>query len=70
MDKPYRLTAKQLDKLLTNAIEMYEEYREKHGYDADAAKYLAAAEMIGGLEADRDLATLDGDRLRLQLEPA
>jgi hypothetical protein len=67
-DQNYHFSLAQLDQILTGAIEMYVEQIDVHGNDTEMAKYLAVAEMIGGLEADRELAASGPtERLRLQL---
>lgn len=64
----YRLTRTQLDKALAATIEMFIEYRDKHGYDEERAAAAGVLEVIGGLDADRELAANDPtERLKLQL---
>lgn len=64
----YHFTRAQLDQALAATIEMFIEYRDKHGYDEERAAAAAVLEVIGGLDADKELAAHDpNERLRLQL---
>jgi hypothetical protein len=64
----YVFTRAQLDRLLTETVEMFIEYRDKHGKDEEDAITRAVSETMDGLSADRELFTMDGVPLALQLE--
>jgi hypothetical protein len=64
----YVFTREQLEKRLTETVEMMIEYRDKHGKDEEDAISRAVSETMDGLSADRELFTLDGVPLALQLE--
>lgn len=67
MNEPtYRFTRTQLIKILGEAVAMFVEMREQHEERHAAA--LAVAEILDGLDADRELVAMDGhEKLRLQL---
>ncbi len=66
MEQTYRFTRAQLDQALTAAIEMFVELFGDR--DPESTKYAAVAEIMGGIDADRELAANDPtERLRLQL---
>lgn len=68
MSTTYRFTREQLNTLLFAAIDMYLEFRDVHGHDAEASRFEAVGEMFDGLDADQELATTDPtERLRLQI---
>lgn len=51
----YTFTRDQLARLLGDTIGMFQEYRDQHGRDEEAAALAAVDEMLGGVEAERDL---------------
>lgn len=62
----YRLTRQQLDRALTQAIEMFIELFDDR--DPESCKYAAVSEIMQGIDADRELVANDPtERLRLQL---
>lgn len=64
----YRFTRTQLTQALDGAIEMYLEFRDKHGQDDANAKLYGTGEILDGIDADRELAANDPtERLKLQL---
>lgn len=68
MNTTYRFTREQLSSLLFATVDMYLEFCDVHGHDADASRFEAVGEMFDGLGADQELAATDStERLRLQL---
>jgi len=64
----YHLTRTQLDGALDGAIGMYMECRDSYEQEEDAARISGVAEIIAGLDADRELAATDPtEHLKLQL---
>jgi hypothetical protein len=64
----YHLTHAQLIQALDGAIVMYLEERDTHGKDDTDARIAGVAEILAGLDADRELAATDPtERLKLQL---
>jgi hypothetical protein len=62
----YHFTHAQLDQALTAAIEMFIELFDDR--DPESCKHAAVAEIMGGIDADRELVANDPtERLRLQL---
>lgn len=59
MSKNYTFTRDQLYSMLAGNIEMFLEYRKRHGQSPERAKTSACLEVIKGLGADQDLADWD-----------
>jgi len=55
MEKPviYSFTREQLWKQYKECLEMFIEYRDKHGRTEDAARTAAICEMLDGLDAEK-----------------
>lgn len=67
MAQTFSFTRGQLDRLLTDTIGMFVEYRDKHGRDEEHAAYGAVSEMIDGLDAEQGLAAAGECKLSGQL---
>lgn len=57
--KLYIFEGSQLTDLLNGTIQMFTEYRDHHGHAEPAAAPAAVAEMIQGLDSERELAEND-----------
>lgn len=63
----YAFTQTQLFKMLSGALGLFIEYRDKHEKDEEQAGACAISEVLDGLRADRELATEGEDSLRLRV---
>lgn len=71
MSKNYTFTRDQLYSMLQGTIEMYLEYRKKHGQTTLQAKTSAALEVIEGIDADQNLVNWDvTEKTLMQVPPA
>ena len=68
MTNTYKFTRRQLSDLLDSQVKMFIEYRDVHGKDEEDARFAATAEMLEGLDADKELAlTMPDEKLMFQL---
>ena len=51
----YTFTLTQLSDLLAGTIELYDEYCQLHGRDQRSARAATVADMVDGLDAEREL---------------